>query len=582
LPAVSVLSSTAGAVAGPGAPTTLRAGRRRLAGVVALAREHWLLTAAIAAGLATRIAFWIATNRQFEDGLITTIHARNAAQGLGLVPHLGEGHVHGFTSPISVLVPLVGELVKTGGGLFALRFVSLIAFAVAAFFVYRLCRMFEVGTWPTAFVLAYLALDRNHLFYGMSGMETQMAVAILLGSMYITLRGRLVWAGVLFGLCMLTRPDFLLWVAIGLGYLAYVHRRRVWLPAVVAFAVVAPWIVFTTAYYGSPVPHTIRAKSHQFFNPPSLRHPGAYPEWAWQELQQHRSSWLAVAPFLEDGQVLSAPVPRWVIKLIAWTVIALGLLGAWTMRRRRGPPIWPIGLYVVGFTLYLLLVLPATYFQWYYPPYTAAVALFAGIGLTALGRRFALPSKALSVLLAIAFAAPLIWVFPMEVRIQKDIENHVRKQMGLWLHAHVPPGQTVTSESAGYISYYGRVKLYDWPGLTSNASYNAMKKLPQAQDQLLSVVRILKPDWIVFRPSELASFRTTLPALAARYHVVKSFQTRPYPIGKPLPPTAPGAGPGVFELDQWGMKERNIDERFFVLRKRSLGPVQLIPRSARS
>ncbi len=529
--------------------------------------------AVILAGLVARTVFWATTDRQFEDGLITTIHARNAVEGLGLTHHIGEGHIHGFTSPISVLVPLVGELVHSGAGFFALRFTSLVAFVVASFFAWRLCQLFEVGRWPAAFVLCFLAFDRNHLFYGMAGMETEIAVAVLLGSMYVTIRRHAVWAGITFGLCALTRPDFLLWVVIGAAFLATVGRRQVILALACALAVTGPWVVFATAYYGSPVPHTIAAKSHELFDPPSLRHPGAFLPWGRDQLIGHRGSWVGVSPFLEDGQVVDTPVPHVLLKLIAYTLLLLALLGA-CARGRRGPPLWPIAVYVSGFLLYLLFVLPATYFQWYQPPVTACLALLAAIGMAAIGRRSAAAPKVASAFLALAFAAPLVWVFPMEARIQ-HIENHVRKQMGQWLYDHVPTGESLTSESSGYVGYYGRVKLYDWPGLTSKASFDAVKNLPPIDDQFLTVIRVLRPDWIVMRPPEVRLFRSTYPQLAGTYHIVKAFQADP-PVGLPLPSRYPAYGPGVFALRQWGMIERNIDEQFVVLRRIQLGPVRRV------
>ena len=44
-----------------------------------------MLVAFMGAALAARIAFWVVTNRAFEDGLTTITHARNVPLGLGLV-----------------------------------------------------------------------------------------------------------------------------------------------------------------------------------------------------------------------------------------------------------------------------------------------------------------------------------------------------------------------------------------------------------------------------------------------------------------------------------------------------------------
>src|SRR6202158_1610432 len=79
-------------------------------------RQEPMLLAFMVAAVAARVAFWLISNRMFEDGLTTITHARNVPLGLGLVHHLGEGHVHGFTSALSVLIPLAGEGVSPGHG----------------------------------------------------------------------------------------------------------------------------------------------------------------------------------------------------------------------------------------------------------------------------------------------------------------------------------------------------------------------------------------------------------------------------------------------------------------------------------
>ena len=82
-------------------------------------------------GVGVRLAFWAYTGRVWEDALITIAHARNAVAGLGLTHHAGEPPTHGFTSALSVLIPLVGEAISRDGGLFVIRLASLIAVVVA-------------------------------------------------------------------------------------------------------------------------------------------------------------------------------------------------------------------------------------------------------------------------------------------------------------------------------------------------------------------------------------------------------------------------------------------------------------------
>ena len=71
--------------------------------------------------------------------------------------------------------------------MFLIRLVSLACFALAAVYAYRIANELGLGRWPTAFVLAYLALDQNQVFFGVAGMETQIAVAVLLAGFYYVL-----------------------------------------------------------------------------------------------------------------------------------------------------------------------------------------------------------------------------------------------------------------------------------------------------------------------------------------------------------------------------------------------------------
>ena len=181
------------------APRSGRA-RDRWTAAKAWIRSNQLLAVMTATGLLARIFFWAVTDRRLDDALITIKFDKNLADGFGLVHDLGEGHVQGFTSALSVLVPIPGELIApSGGGFAAIRLVSLGCFVAGMVYANRICRRLSLGWWPTAFVLAYLALDFLQVYFGVVGMETQMAVAVLLAGVYYVLAedytksGDLVW-----------------------------------------------------------------------------------------------------------------------------------------------------------------------------------------------------------------------------------------------------------------------------------------------------------------------------------------------------------------------------------------------------
>lgn len=518
-------------------------------------RANPVLSFGVALGLIARVIYWQATDRRFEDGLITVVHAVNAADGIGLTHHPYEPATHGFTSALSVLTPLVGELLgKLLGfvdGFLTLRLAGLVAFAVTAVFADRICRRLDVATLPRLFVLVFLALDYNHVMYGMSGMETQIAVGLLLATIDATMRRAFVAAGVLCGLCLLARPDFALLVGPVLLALVLWQRREGVRAALLAGAVVAPWLIFTTAYYGSPVANTIEAKSLRYHvETPAIAAPG---EWLAlvraQVAERLEPTWHQITPFLNNVFVVDAPLPTWASAAIALAIVLLALVGAFTVRRRRA--FWPALAFVGLYLVYRFAALPDFYYEWYYPPVTAVVVICAGLGLTRLAALAPRPGAAAAVVMAALFAWPFPYMVALDSRIQHGIEDQVRVPMGEWLRANVPPGESLTSESAGYVGYYGRVKLWDYPGLTSRTALGFMRELGWRRNNMLALIDRAQPRWIVLRPGEADALSDTFPATAAAYREAARFS---------VPPDEP-------RLDFGGVAMSNVDRDFVVMRR---------------
>jgi len=525
------------------------------------ARADVMLRGFIAAAVAARLVFWTTTNRMFEDGLTTITHARNVPLGLGLVHHAGEGNVHGFTSAIGVLIPLAGELVHQGSGMFAMRVASLIAVCIALVYARLICRDLRLGAFPTAFVLAYLAFDQNMIFYGMSGMETQVAVTVILGGVYHVRRQDLVASGIWLGLAPLARPEFVLWVAPALAYLALVNLRRGIAAGGIAGAIVAPWIVFTTAYYGWPIPNTVVAKAAVSPIPAILSNGSPLPwlEWLFGQVTGHIELLLYhFEPFHEVWSTAAAPLPGPVLIVIAVVVADLFAIGLVASRQVAGW--WPALAFVGLFFAYRVYFIPTiNYYDWYLPPFLALVMIVVAAGLQRIYVWRPMITKSLSVALAFAFAMHVPFSFGVESKVQA-VENEVRTNVAAYLKATVPPGESVTSESAGYIGFYGGVKLFDYPGLTSKTSVRALQALPPDQRDLPHLVAALRPDWLVLRPWELNSLREQFPEIAAEYEVVRVFQMSGVS-------DAQLDADGANTISFGGLSETDVDEKFIVLRK---------------
>jgi hypothetical protein len=517
---------------------------------VSVIRGYPLLSAAIAIGLAARIVTWVVTERRLDDAMITLKFDKNLAAGAGLVHNLGDGHVQGFTSALSVLVPLPGELVAAGGGLLTIRLVSLLAFVATAIFAYRILRELGVGPWPIGFALAYLALDQNQIFYGVAGMETQIAVAVLLGGIYYVLTEDFVRSGVALGLAPLARPDFVLWLVPAFLFLLFRNRRAAGKAALIAAAIVVPWLIFTSAYYGSPVPNTIAAKA-LVFSPhlPSLLDPGGWIDYLRHTATAHKGDWTVLAPFLERFLIAHTPLSRELLKLVVFGVCLLAITGAVTTWRR---PSWrPAIAFVVLWIGYKLVYLGIGYFEWYGVPALAVIILLAAIGLDRLTRPIPSLAAVGATALAVFYAIHLPFTLPLEARVQHDIEDRVRQPLGEYLGRVVKPGQSLTSESSGYVGYDTNGTLYDLPGLESTTVVDTLSKAGPSYYTVPGVVYLLHPDWLVLRPSDLSGLRQTYPKTAASYTVTRRFRV----------------SEDQSSLNRWGLSIINVDRDFIVMRR---------------
>ncbi|MBW4470999.1 MAG: hypothetical protein KME45_11440 [Stenomitos rutilans HA7619-LM2] len=512
-----------------------------------------LLWLTLVAGLVARLSFWLYTDRVWEDSLITITHAVSAVSGLGLTHHYGEGRVHGFTSALSVLIPLAGEVIVPGAGLLMLRLASLLATVITITYAYLIAQKLNLNQWATFFAVSYLALSQYQIFYGMAGMETQVATAILLAGTYFVMEKQARLAGACLGLGLLVRPDFCLWVLPALLYFVWQNRKTGFQAALMTLVVASPWFLFATFYYGSPIPHTIAVKSLIWSSPPPSLLAGINAWLTWFSVQLtvvHAGSWKFFAPFVDAHFVLSTPIPQPILAAVAVLILSLALLGIWSTRKVRG--LWVAIAYVVIFTIYYFAWVGNDYFSWYVIPFMALVVLFAAAGLHRLQRLSVAGSNLLAVTLAILFAVHIPFSFPIQAQVQQ-IENHVRKPLGEYLGQVVPHGEAVVSESAGYVGYYSRAKLYDFPGLTSPTALQALKQLPPEHRSLDAMINRLQPEWLVLRPIEFERLKKNYPTAAARCTVAKSFRTN-------VPQVS-----GRSTLTHWGLTVANGDTQFDVM-----------------
>lgn len=509
-----------------------------------------LVTGFIVLAILVRLVFWLYTGRVWEDALITLAPARNAWLGNGLTHHLTEPHIHSFTSPISVLIPLVGEAIHQG--LFLLRLVSVVAGGVTVYYAYRLGRFFNFHWAANVLILGYLATDQLQVFFGMAGMETQVATAIFLGTLYYLFKPSWKLLGLFLGLGILVRPEFIFCVGVIGFYMLLQHPKRIPLVAGIFLCVIAPWYLFAHFYYGSIIPNTIIAKSFSghfgpFKNPLSVA-------WAY-----FKSSWQNIAPFKEWFFVSEIPLSEFLIKCAVFVVTALAILGVVRAIMVREWRVLIIAVIAGIFIGYRSVSQLSTYYMWYLPPFIAMMFFTAAYGVSEISRKNKSLAAVLALFVAFMYAVHIPFTFYVEKQVQRKIECGVRFKTGLALDSLMGDADTVVLEPLGYIGYAAFNKTtYDFPGLSSKT---VVDKIKQMQDgSLIGIIPELQPSFIVLRPAELKLLQKIYPKVASNY--VQVFNI---------------SDDDVNSLKKWGYSSdgnRQSDGNFTIL-KRVSPPTQL-------
>lgn len=508
-----------GTTTSPGSDTAPAPSRRYLALLVALV------------GLLLPLGYAAHSGHVWEDYLITYRHSQNLAEGNGLVFTPGE-RVHGFTSPINTLLPagfayLIGPQ-HWESVLWAYRICSAVALAAAAYLGVRMVQRFGSNAgWDSTLkhVVAVLAglwvlTDFKTLAFSANGQEA--AFLALFGLLMLhtitrpldelNRRGWIVlgiaWAGYQY-----TRPDSFIYCATGLLLLLVAERfrRSVFVVALraglLSLALYLPWTLWTWWYYGTPVPHTITAKD-------------GYVDRGW-----------AIGSVVER---LSDQI-WWTLQRINDTIYGGGSMGFWLVTTgglisifAMTVCLWPRAgrLARTASVLTVVAIIYVTLLPRQFPWYLVNASVFMPIALAAvigaLGHRLsrvadvASPRKisiGSNIWLVVAIFALIISiqrgvvlqrsfvVWPIQ---QELIENRVRRPIGEWLRENARPTDRVYIECLGYVGFFSRLNMLDWPGLCSPAVVEMRKRIGRSDFALTGL--LLEPEWIVLRESEIKDF----------------------------------------------------------------------------
>jgi len=498
-----------------------------------MSRSHWKwIVAALA--VTGPLGFAAFTGHMWEDYFITLRSSRNLVEGHGLVFTPGE-RVHTFTSPLGVLLPALCSALagpeREVLSLWLFRVLSVGFLAAAALLTWRRFDDLRVGAIGRVAFFGLVLADAKLTDFSINGMETAILVFFVLSLWAELERSAGPRIGPLALACaglMWTRPDGCIPAAVlVVSHLLFRGRNGgakpvSWRPLLlgigVSILIYLPWFLWAWWYYGSPIPHTIIAKSG--VTPPVRLADFALIPWS-----TLRGLTMFPDLFLPTYWSHGGWPPG-----LRYFGYGLSLLGAfaWVVPPLPGP------LRRASFALFLGMFYVCTIilFPWYSPPWMVLAALVVAFTLDHFASRATAGNVAwlastvrIGTALIVAVQATLLVATAWQMRVQQRVIEHgVRQSIGEWLRAHAKPTDSVLMEPLGYIGYYSRLKTYDFPGLSSPEVVQVIRSGVRRYADLIATLR---PTWLVLRPSEVAADDFAQRPVLRDYHLVKSWNALP-------------------------------------------------------
>jgi hypothetical protein len=408
---------------------------------------------------AARAAFWLLLAFQAlayaristDDAFIFYRYAANVAAGRGYVFNAGE-RVLGTTSPLYTLMlaaaqrlfgwlpgmtlPVLGSLISTA----SMAVVALLA-----------ARFFRRAGRDHAALLAPLVMLAVALFWSGVGMDVLPALAFGMAAIACHQDGRVRWASAAAACAVLARPDLACVPALlSLDWVIVQRRRPEWASVAIFAVLVAAWLAFSQAYFGTLVPTSVVAKLGQAGT-------GAWGG-RFAFLAQFHDLWPAHASIRDATLVLF--------------VIALPLAVTAGRRYRDFRAGWLVLLWIGAYLVaYGLLLRPAPY-PWYYAPLALGMGIVFTMGLDMLVGRAFTRSRSVGVSVAILAIAYLGFAGAYQaartLREPRHYKYRFFSEAAAWLNERAAPGAVVACNEIGVLGYtYEKGPILDLMGLAN-------------------------------------------------------------------------------------------------------------------
>ncbi len=439
----------------------------------------------------------------FDDSFITFRYVSNFFKGHGLVYNAGE-RVFGSTTPLYIawliflksLLPFVEipSLAVRGNVVF------FVGSGIGFLFLFR--RL--LGSWAVSAVAAGLfVLQFDMLIISMGGNEPFLLCCLILWAFYFLLCEKYLLAGSCAGLSIMARPEGIVCAGV-VGLVWLLHDRKKPIRFLSSMAIPGlVWTVFGFAYYGTPIYHSLIAKTRPVYPLPR--------GFAFRSFVGAMTAW---SPGAGYGRI------------VVWLIVLLACVGL-VIRKGDHRKTWYVFPLFLGLILLFYGIGNPLVFSWYFPIafvgwYALVVAGFAFLMREAVERgcrRFGLgeragwmPTMFMAVpLFILAVSGNFLWrqsefdtVPPRLPETGKHFLSTITyKEAADFINDVGAPADTIIAPEIGVLGYYSNHHIYDSCGLVSPEALPFLpvpygKRVGPAIGSIpADFAKAVKADWIV-------------------------------------------------------------------------------------
>ena len=435
---------------------------------------------------------WLKQGGAVDDALIPARYARHLLDGHGWTFNVGET-VNGSTSALNTL------LTATLGLLFGIEAAQVLIFGICsgstAWLLSKACTQDRRPN----HALAAAVMTLPYLWWFV-GLETAVALLLIVATLISYARYRYLWAGALAALAFLARGDCALLLPILGAHWAWTRRgdfasahRALWSAA----AVLIPWFVYSASTFGSVFPGTLAAKRAHVSS-------GLVPRWTYLE-----GTWLELVKFcsIRCADALGALAKLWggtasasAIRWLAWALVlgfVLAACKAWLRWLRRDLVLAGLLVFALAQWLaYVLLAVPLHH--WYYAALMCALSLGVLFTASDLWQRTRFRWVGLALALSWLFvAAPSPWPDRVpQLHYSSKSRYGDYRAAAAWLREHASPS-TLACKEVGVLGWELREwRVRDMLGLVTPGGAKAIAR--GRRDWWIDVEP--RPEWILVSP----------------------------------------------------------------------------------